>query len=153
MPNASENRPDVMGCHPQRQHPPRRRHFGERIPSQPAHQRSECPIESHRAQTGMTSLHFAAGRANLEILQKLVQYKADVNKPDNVSGDFRTQFFQNGRTALHMACSNGHAIAVQFLLQQQGINVNSLSVVRAWTVTRGVGCGDSFDEGHTFRKS
>lgn len=55
-----------------------------------------------------------AGAANdVPMLNRLIQYHCDVNQ-----GDY------DGRTGLHLACSNGHVDAVHFLTKQPNVNIH-----------------------------
>lgn len=57
---------------------------------------------------GMTSLHWAADRGNIDMLECLISLGADINFQDS-----------EGQTALHYASSCGHVKVVEILLSHQ----------------------------------
>jgi acyl-CoA-binding protein len=57
---------------------------------------------------GMTALHWAADRGNIDMMQCLITLKADVNFQDS-----------EGQTALHYAASCGHVKVLEMLLSHQ----------------------------------
>lgn len=55
---------------------------------------------------GGTPLHVAAGKGNLELVQRMVELGMEVNAPSSLDGEF----------PITRACSSGHSRIVEFLL-------------------------------------
>ncbi|AGJ99263.1 Ankyrin repeat domain protein [Wolbachia endosymbiont of Drosophila simulans wNo] len=68
---------------------------------------------SEKDSFGKTTLHWAAERGHIEILNTLLGKKASVNIKDNY-----------GETPLHYAAKNGHIEIVKILLAVDGIDIN-----------------------------
>ncbi|KAF4670422.1 hypothetical protein FOZ61_000118 [Perkinsus olseni] len=66
-------------------------------------------VNSHHPKTGSTPLYIAAGSGHVDVIKKLIELKAEVDKP-----------MPSTFTALHGAVSAGHADAVQVLLEVGG---------------------------------
>ncbi|KAF4756729.1 hypothetical protein FOZ62_000010 [Perkinsus olseni] len=66
-------------------------------------------VNSHHPKTGSTPLYIAAGSGHVDVIKKLIELKAEVDKP-----------MPSTFTALHGAVSAGHADAVRVLLEVGG---------------------------------
>lgn len=81
----------------------------------------EVEVNVHAPGSGLTPLHFAAWFADVDVVRKLLQVGAEVNRRS-----------QNGATALHMAASSGCTATVQHLLDA---GADSKLTTSTWTST------------------
>jgi len=75
---------------------------------------TESDVRGYRDENGLGLIHWAADRGLLDIVRILAEpgMGLDVNLQDD-----------DGQTALHYACSNGHRDVTEFLLSLDGIDV------------------------------
>ena len=68
------------------------------------------PLDTHDATNneGLTALHYAAGKGDLEVVQYLVEHGADVKAQDT----------DLSRTAIHFAAENGHLDCIKYLTEK-----------------------------------
>ena len=71
----------------------------------------------HQDKAGDTSLHIAASKGREDLVRKLLQHRADVNKHNS-----------NGDTALMIAANEGFAPVVKALLEDRNLQINAQNV-------------------------
>ncbi|KAL8999625.1 MAG: hypothetical protein Q9169_001585 [Polycauliona sp. 2 TL-2023] len=73
---------------------------------------------------GKAPLHLASMQGNPDIVQLLIDHKADVNITSSLRGTDRERKFNGQRTPLHWACDRGHESCVRLLLKS-GADINA----------------------------
>eukprot|EP00347_Sterkiella_histriomuscorum_P022822 403337019 len=75
------------------------------------------PVDAPLSPLGMTALHFACSHSTKEVINTILSFHPNINSRDYL-----------GRTPLHMAMASNNSDAVEILLLQPNIDLNSQSI-------------------------